>query len=77
MPASGLRNPAMLLSSVVLPAPLRPTQATTCLGRTLRSMSNKTFDSPYETFRPLTVSIGSSFVMNRQARPRRSGLSRR
>ena len=32
IPAVGLRNPAMLLSSVVLPAPLRPTQATTWLA---------------------------------------------
>ena len=45
-PDVGLRNPAMLLSSVVLPAPLRPTQATTWPGRTLMLTSNRTFDSP-------------------------------
>ena len=33
-PDVGLRNPAMLLSRVDLPAPLRPTQATTSPGRT-------------------------------------------
>src|SRR5450756_2929833 len=58
-PESGFRNPAILLRSVVLPAPLRPTQATICLARTLKSISNRTFDSPYATFRPLTVSISS------------------
>ena len=36
----------MLLSSVLLPAPLRPTQATTWPGRTLMLISNSAFDSP-------------------------------
>ena len=45
-PDVGLRNPAMLLSSVLLPAPLRPTQATTWLRRTLMLTSNSAFDSP-------------------------------
>ena len=36
----------MLLSIVLLPAPLRPTHATTWFGRTFMLMSNSAFDSP-------------------------------
>ena len=46
VPDVGLRNPVMLLSSVLLPAPLRPTQATTWFRRTFILTSNSAFDSP-------------------------------
>src|SRR3990172_10119863 len=58
-PESGFRKPAILLSSVDFPAPLRPTQATICLARILKSISNRTLASPYATFRPLTARISS------------------
>ena len=47
-PEIGFRNPAIVFRSVVLPAPLRPTQATTSRAH-CQAMSNRTFDSPYET----------------------------
>src|SRR5512134_647200 len=56
-PESGFRNPAMVLRSVLLPAPLRPTQATISRGLTLRPISNRTFDAPYDTLRSFTASI--------------------
>src|SRR3989337_2623811 len=64
-PAGGFRNPAILLRSVVLPAPLRPTQATICFARTLRCISNRTLASPYATFRPLTFSISPAVAASR------------
>ena len=46
VPEVGLRKPVMLLSSVLLPAPLRPTQATTWLRCTVIFTSNSAFDLP-------------------------------
>src|ERR1700674_3419856 len=72
-PDVGFRNPAMLFSRVVLPAPLRPTQATTWPSRTLRLTSKRTFDSPYETLRPPTVRMLSLLFMRRRRRSGRQG----
>src|SRR5262247_4131921 len=47
----------MLFNSVVLPTPLRPRRQTTCPGGTCRFTSHNTWLSPYDTFRPSTVSI--------------------
>src|SRR5271166_3618943 len=73
-PDVGFRNPAMLLRRVVLPTPLRPTQATTWPFPTLRLTSKRTFDSPYETFNPVTVRMSSLLVMKRWFRSDRQGL---
>src|SRR5437762_2595545 len=48
-PARGLSRPIMLLSSVLLPTPLRPIRQTSSFGPTSRSMSRRTTDSPYAT----------------------------
>src|SRR5574341_1129469 len=56
-PERGVSRPMMLFNSVVLPTPLRPRRQTTCPGGTCRCTSHNTWLSPYDTFRPSTVSI--------------------
>src|SRR5215467_4125322 len=56
-PERGVSRPMMLFNSVVLPTPLRPRRQTTCPGGTCRCTSHSTWLSPYDTFRPSTVSI--------------------
>src|SRR5712691_7526241 len=56
-PDHGVSRPMRLFNSVVLPTPLRPRRQTTCPGGTLRCTSHNTWLSPYDTFRPSTVSI--------------------
>src|SRR5437879_110492 len=46
-PARGRKSPMMLLSSVVLPTPLRPMRQTTSPGFTARSTSRRMRVSPY------------------------------
>src|SRR5690242_18950369 len=65
-PESGRTKPAIVFSSVVLPAPLRPTQATISLCATLRSTSKSTFDAPYAALTPRTF---------RTSRPEDTALS--
>src|SRR5262245_8384802 len=48
-PARGRNRPMTLLSSVVLPTPLRPIRQTTCDGLTSRSTSRRIRLSPYAT----------------------------
>src|SRR5439155_25458550 len=50
-PARGRNSPMMLLSSVVLPTPLRPIRHTTCPACTSRLTSRRISVSPYDTDR--------------------------
>src|SRR5438552_15120674 len=56
-PRAGIR-PITVLSSVVFPTPLRPMRHTTLFAGTVRSTDQSTWDSPYATSRPSTVSMG-------------------
>src|SRR5260370_7595553 len=52
-PLRASSSPTMVLSSVVLPAPLRPSTATAPRRCAARLTSNRTWLRPYETQRPL------------------------
>src|SRR5690349_20765731 len=54
VPSTCRCRPSTDRSSVVLPAPLRPTRITTSPGSTLRSTSLSTFASPYQAESPAT-----------------------
>src|SRR5579872_4192278 len=56
-PARGRKRPMTLLSSVVLPTPLRPIRQTNSPGPTSRLTSRRTCVSPYATDRLLTRSM--------------------
>src|ERR1051326_3011590 len=56
-PRAGIR-PITVLSSVVLPTPLRPMRHTTLFAGTVRSTDQSTCDSPYAASRLSTVSMG-------------------
>src|SRR5712692_1148163 len=57
MPARTGIKPITALSSVVLPTPFRPMRHTTLFAGTVRSTLHRTWDSPYATSSPSTVSM--------------------
>src|ERR1700678_3371761 len=57
VPAVGRTNPEIVLSVVVLPAPLPPINATISPISTLNEMPLSTSIWPYETLRPSTLSM--------------------
>ena len=58
MPASGWMAPEMILTSVLLPAPLSPRRQTTSPLPTVKVPSSRAESAPYDFFAPVIEKTG-------------------